>query len=404
MSKMNQLARSAMRHPLLWGAVATAGFYLALDSGVVEQPLLARYFAGHWAAYVSTTMFLVAMAALVVKAMDLVRDWRSLGATLFDGIPAADLRIADASLMVAALDKQPAPAQHTYLIQRLRAALDYLIRKGSPDSLEDQLRALADLDAERKAASFGIVRTMLWTMPFIGAVGTVMGLASAISQNAPEGAVNGITANLPPGFELILDTTVLSLLLTVTLLVVMLVAEHFENRLLAVVDARASRELIGRFRSLSLAKGAQPVSAAASVAAGSGLSDTMIVTMEKIASRQTEVWQASLDAATKHWEEQTDLLKKQIGSGGGGGGGGGGRGGKTAAGGGEAAQISEAIATSLSELGSSNLVINNEIMVELSEVIRKGCRNWPYRLRLRRSVRGGTRRVDDIAEWSNDAA
>ena len=86
MSKLNLIARGAMRHPLLWGAVATAGFYLALDSGVVEEPLLARYFAGHWAAYVSTTMFLVGAAALVVKALDLARNFRGLGATLFDGV------------------------------------------------------------------------------------------------------------------------------------------------------------------------------------------------------------------------------------------------------------------------------------------------------------------------------
>ncbi len=82
---------------------------------------------------------------------------------------------------------------------------------------------------------------MLWTMPFIGALGTVLALASALAKPAPENAAGGLPANLPPGFALILDTTVLSLLLTVSLLVLMLAAEHFESRLLALVDtARAA--------------------------------------------------------------------------------------------------------------------------------------------------------------------
>ncbi len=121
MSKLNGISRAAMRHPLLWGAIATTGFYLALDGGVVEEPLVARYFAGHWAAYVSTTMFLVGVAALVVKGIDIVQNFRGLGATLFDGVAAADLPIADTTVMLQSLDKQPGWAQHTYLIGRLRA-------------------------------------------------------------------------------------------------------------------------------------------------------------------------------------------------------------------------------------------------------------------------------------------
>jgi uncharacterized membrane protein YgcG len=383
---------------------------MALDAGMVDEPLVTRYFAGHWASYVCTTMFLVGLAAMIVKAIDLVQGYRWRNLPLFDGLPNSDLPIGDATLFLQRLDKQPAGAQLGYLIARMRAALDYLLRKGSPDTLEDELRSLAELDAERKHSSYGIVRTMLWTMPFVGALGTVLGLAEAISKNVPEGTT-GIPASLPPGFELILDTTVLAMLYTVSLLLVMLVADHFESRLLAAVDARASRELVGRFRSQSSLRGLQPMSPSVGP---SGSSEAMVETMEKIAERQTEIWQASLELATKHWEEQTELLKKQIetsntaGSGGvgagghsGGNGSGGGHGGGGAAGNGasghgaasgmDIAGLQEALLHSTG-VGSWNRIdpAHHEIMLELSEVVRQGCRNWPYRKVLRGAVGPGT--------------
>jgi hypothetical protein len=157
--------------------------------------------------------------------------------------------------------------------------------------------------------------------------------------------------------------------------------------------------LIGRFRSASSAKGIQPASAA-TAAATPGLSDTMVEAMEKIAERQTEIWQSSLEVAAKHWQEQTELLKQQIGGGGPGGTGGpnvrfGGGGGA----GGDALQLTEALADSLAGLGSSNLMIHNEIMSELAEIVRHDCRNWPYRKRLRRGTHGPTTPAADEVDW-----
>ncbi len=104
MSKLRPLFIAALRHPLLWGGIATVLFYVTLDAGLVTDPLALRYLTGHWAAYVCTTMFLVGIAAVVIKAIDLVGDFAALNGALFEGLPASDLPLSDVPLFMQRLD------------------------------------------------------------------------------------------------------------------------------------------------------------------------------------------------------------------------------------------------------------------------------------------------------------
>ncbi len=223
------------------------------------------------------------------------------------------------------------------------------------------MRSLADLDAERKHASYGLVRMMLWAMPFIGSLGTVVGIGKAVANLGPDVSVSSVAA-ITPGLELVFDTTALALLWSVLLMLAMFVADHVESRLLASVDMRTNRELVGRFRGQFLTQGGPS-------GASAGSDGVMVEAMEKMAERQAEMFQASLDAATKHWAEQNELLKKQIESGGigpsaGRGGGGSGAGGGASI---EASALQEVLmqTAGLAGLHQGELHGQNEIIREL---------------------------------------
>lgn len=390
MQNLRPLAMAALRHPLPWGALATVLLYVGLDAGLVSDPLVIRYLTGHWAEYVCTTMFLVGAAAAVVKAIDLVDETRAQNGALFEGLPTGDLPLAEVPLFVQRLDAQPARNQRSYLYGRLRAALNYLSRRGSTEKLEDELRSLSDQDAERKHASYGLMRMMLWAMPFVGSLGTVIGIGKAVANLGPDVA----WATMIPGLEMAFDTTALALLWSVVLMLAVFVADHVETRLLATVDTRAAAELVGRFRGPAMYHGAGPA------AGGAGDGTVVVEAMEKMTSKQSEMWQAGLDAATKHWDEQTELLKKQLETSGAGGGaagpggfrspGGGGVGGGGTGGGGaiEPSQLQEVLlqSASLAGLHHGELHVHNEIIRELAEVVRHECRNWPYRKAMRRKM------------------
>jgi hypothetical protein len=112
----------------------------------------------------------------------------------------------------------------------------------------------------------------------------------------------------------------------------------------------------------------------------------VVEAMEKMVERQAEMFQASLDAATKHWTEQNELLKKQIESGGSGpsAGRGGGGGGASI----EASHLQEVLmhTAGLAGLHQGELHGQNEIIRELAEVVRQESRNWPVRKAMRRSI------------------
>ncbi len=117
MQRSQAIMQAVLRNPLLWGGLATAGFYAAVDAGLLEHPLVARYLAGHWAAYVCVGMFFMGLAAIILKALDLAGQFEALRLTYFDPAPQGQ-PMADCGLLLARLDKQPARVFHTYLFER----------------------------------------------------------------------------------------------------------------------------------------------------------------------------------------------------------------------------------------------------------------------------------------------
>ena len=79
MNRINQLSNSTMRSPLVWGLLMTMGFYLPIEAGVITDPNIIRYFAGHWVEYIETAAFFVGLAALVLEALDVAGQFSVVG-------------------------------------------------------------------------------------------------------------------------------------------------------------------------------------------------------------------------------------------------------------------------------------------------------------------------------------
>ena len=59
-------------------------------------------------------------------------------------------------------------------------------RAGNANDLDDQLATLADNDAIALDASYAQTRFMIWAMPILGFLGTVLGITDAIANISPE--------------------------------------------------------------------------------------------------------------------------------------------------------------------------------------------------------------------------
>lgn len=285
MSKLNSLTTFLIRSPILWGAALSFGFFGLIHMGVITNANVIRYLAGHWVEYVEVAMFFVGLAALLIKAAELRSQRRDLSGEWLEPIPEGGQNPADAQALAASLveaDGEGNRDQSSYLVRRLREAIDLVVRTGSADTLEDHLKYLSDLDAARAAQSYGLVRFVIWAIPIMGFLGTVIGITDAIACLSPSQLDNmtGVVAGLGTAF----DTTAIALGLSMVLMLLQFIVDRSEQGLLGEVDEAAWSALAGRFQSLAGDGGA--------TVAVARLAETVSRSSNQLIEAQTHSWRA----------------------------------------------------------------------------------------------------------------
>ncbi len=212
MTKFSTLTQAITRSPIAWGILGAAGFYALIYGGPLDTPFIKRYFTSHPVEFVETVLFAIGLAALLLRLADLVGQYVGMGRSpLAAPQPAAAGGGVEAQCqdLLEQLDRAGQPPQNCYL-RRLRAAIEYIRRRGSPDGLDDKLIYLADVDAGRAHAALALFRVIVWAVPITGFLGTVIGITMAlngIDKNAMEQSMWHVLEALGLKF----DTTTLAL-------------------------------------------------------------------------------------------------------------------------------------------------------------------------------------------------
>jgi hypothetical protein len=276
-SNLNSLSAALLRSPLLWGGAIAFAFFALIHGGVITDANVIRYLAGHWVEYAEVTLFCIGLAALAIHGANIVGQMRRVGTSLLGPVPAGGEDPAAAVDLVAAL-----PADEAHLPRRLREALDLVARTGSADGLEDHLKYLSDIDAARASQGYGLVRFIVWAIPILGFLGTVIGITVAIACLSPTQLENisGVVAGLGTAF----DTTATALGLSMVLMFLQFVVDRYEQVLLGRVDEAAWTALAGRFQSVG-----EGESTALAVAR---LGDVMAQGAGRLIESQEEAWRA----------------------------------------------------------------------------------------------------------------
>ncbi|MBS0208841.1 MAG: MotA/TolQ/ExbB proton channel family protein [Planctomycetes bacterium] len=306
---MNPIARTfrtVTRSSLLWGGLASIGFYALLHAGKLNSGYMDvyRYFANHWVLYVETILFFVGVSELVIKAFDLAEQRGRLKTSLLGPLPAEPLPAPEAANVLAELCVRPFAQLQGYFPERLRAALETILRHGSADKLEDELKYLSEGDSARAHGSYALMRFIIWAIPILGFLGTVIGITLAIASLNPkalETSLDEVTAGLGVAF----DTTALALALSMTLMLGQFLIDKFEQKLLGDIDGRMLEELAGRFASTAVVHDPH-------LAAVQRMSELVLLRTESLVQKQVELWQQSLTSAESRWGNMTGDVARQI--------------------------------------------------------------------------------------------
>ncbi|MCL2745401.1 MAG: MotA/TolQ/ExbB proton channel family protein, partial [Planctomycetaceae bacterium] len=185
------------------------------------------------------------------------------------------------------------------LTQRLRTALQFVSRGGSAEELDTELRYLSEEEFSKADADYGLVRLILWAIPMIGFLGTVVGITMALS-NLDLNSINESSKMLSAGLSLAFDTTALAIVLDVTLYFMQFIVYSDESNLLWEIDRHAGDELRGRFE---LETTSQDDSQIASVRR---MMENVVLSIETLIEKQTKHWEHGIEAADKRYSQLTE--------------------------------------------------------------------------------------------------
>ena len=246
MNRTNRITKTLLRSPTMWGALASLGFYLCLRKENWTDAVVARYCAGNWLEYVEVGLFFIALANLLIRFVDLLRQTATLHQPLLPKVSLVPRPVSDARVLLSALDKlSPAVQQHC-LPRRLRDALRAVLFKGSADGLADELKYLSESESMQVQVAQSMVRIIVWAIPILGILGTVVGLTQVTSAIDLE-AIDDSLAAVMSGVGVAFDTTALGLVLAMTLVILQSFVDRFYQGFLTAVETRAMEELTGRF-------------------------------------------------------------------------------------------------------------------------------------------------------------
>ncbi|HPM84511.1 MAG TPA: MotA/TolQ/ExbB proton channel family protein [Candidatus Anammoximicrobium sp.] len=283
--------------PLLLGAALCSVFYVLVYRGPLNLPAVHRYFASHPVLIIETGLFFVGLAALGLKAVDVLLQYWALNVVRLDEPPAAGQKIDDVGSLIQQLDQQSSSVRQSYLGRRVREVLQAIQRKGSAEGLDEDLKYMSDLDAARQQDSYGLVRIVIWATPMLGFLGTVVGITHALGDLDPQELATNIQKameGLLSGLYVAFDTTALALTLSMVLMFIQFLFDRVETQALSLVDTQANEMLVGRFQEVGA--GRDPY-----LASVERMSGRVLQASEDLVRRQAEIWERTIQAADERW-------------------------------------------------------------------------------------------------------
>ncbi len=241
---------------IVLAAVTTAAFYFAGPLTLLRETSVYGLFCGHgWVPYVASFLFGVALWILLLKFPLISREWAAFNLQLLPEDRQAFLDQALVNKVLDRIERLSDRQRRLFLVNRIRQSLVRLSQLGTSEGLDDVLKNRGDVDAGIVDSSYAAPRFIIWAIPVLGFVGTVLGISKGVSafstliQNASdlEGlreSLKGVTYGLGQAFE----TTMIALCMSLILMMIMSLLQKQEDRLLTAVEEYCMEHLLHKVR------------------------------------------------------------------------------------------------------------------------------------------------------------
>ena len=209
-----------------------------------------------WTPYAMVGLFILALSILWAKSVKLGFQRKAFGIKLIPDGTAFALTPETAQEVLRKLNASVDEPGRFVLFNRIERALQNLRNVGNLSDVSEMLRAQAENDESHFESSYGLLLGIIWAIPILGFIGTVIGLSGAIGSfglvlngdDANIGALKEglgvVTGNLGIAF----DTTFLALVLAMIVQLLMTVLKKREELFLDECRDYAHVNVISRLR------------------------------------------------------------------------------------------------------------------------------------------------------------
>ncbi len=236
--------------------VAATVFYGLGPFLLLRNTWLYHLFCGHgWVPYVATVFFFYAFWFLALK-IPILRQERSFFALdLLSAEPGVTIDQAASQRILNRMARLTDRQRAGLLVSRIRQGLLRLNQLGTAEKLDDMLRYRAEADAAMLDSGYAAPRFVIWAVPVLGFVGTVLGISSGVqafsrllqratSLHVLRHSLKGVTYGLGQAFQ----TTMLAMCMSLLLMLIMAIVQRKEDLLMSEIDDYCMDRLLARVR------------------------------------------------------------------------------------------------------------------------------------------------------------
>ncbi|RYD72462.1 MAG: hypothetical protein EOP84_23130, partial [Verrucomicrobiaceae bacterium] len=209
------------------------------------------FFSGGWVNYAEFLLFFWGLGILFLKNQ---KTKHQRDAMLLDVLPKRigdQVNPANVGIFIDSLYRLPERLRDSMMVNRIRKGLELFETRTNNSEVAALMEAQSNIDANRIAGSYALLKVFLWAIPILGFIGTVLGLSFAMAgfgstdltdMTAMKGAVGAITSGLATAF----NTTLLGLILSMLLIFPMSTMQKREEDCLNDIDAFCNENVLPR--------------------------------------------------------------------------------------------------------------------------------------------------------------
>lgn len=219
---------------------------------------VALLIARGWTPYAMVGLAMFALVTLFVKWRKLAFQRRAFAIELIPAGTSFALTPETAQEALKRLNVQVDDPKRFVLFNRIERALLNLRNVGNLSDVSEMLRAQAENDESQMEASYGLLAGIIWVIPILGFIGTVIGLSGAIggfgAVLTTEASVASLKESLTPvtsNLSIAFDTTFLALLLAMVVQMLQTLLRKQEDRFLDDCRDYVHVTIISRLKLLS---------------------------------------------------------------------------------------------------------------------------------------------------------